>query len=396
MEIPMFLSKRSLMSIPMAAAAVLAGCGGKEAGKQAAPPAPPAAVTAVKIAAGSLPEEYEATGTVRARTTSVLSARLMGHIREVRVQAGDMVKSGQVVAVIEAREVETALRQAQAARSEATGAKPEVDNAIAAAQAQRDLARATFKRMKTLFDEKSITSQEFDEVSAKLRMAEANHRMALAKREQLEARIGQAGEAIAQVEIQREYAEVKAPFDGVVIERRAEPGMLASPGMPVAVVEQAGAYRLEAAVEESRLGRIRTGMPVTVRLDAFGREIKSTVAEVVPALDPASRTFTVKINLGAVPGLRSGLFGRARFRFGERQALTVPAAALIEDGAVARVFAIEGDRARSRMVTTGARHGDRLEILSGLREGDLVIAPRPPGLADGAAVEVRRPAQGVN
>jgi multidrug efflux pump subunit AcrA (membrane-fusion protein) len=390
MEIPMFSSNRSLILIPAAAAAILAGCGGKEAEKKAPSPAKPVAVTTVKLAPAKLPEVYEATGTVRARTTSVLSARLMGHIREVRVQAGDTVKAGQVVAVIDAREIETALRQAQAARNEATSAAPEVDNAIAAAKAQLDLAQATFKRMKTLYDEKSITSQEFDEVSAKLRMAEANHQMALAKREQLQAKIRQASEAIAQIEIQREYAEVKAPFDGVVVERRAEPGMLAAPGMPIAVVEQAGVYRLEAAVEESRLGKIRPGMPVTVRLDAFDREIKSTVAEVVPALDPASRTFTVKINLGAAPGIKSGLFGRALFHFGERDALAVPASALVEDGSVVRVFVVEQDRARSRMVSTGVRAGGSVEILSGLREGETVIAPRPAGLADGAPVEAAR------
>lgn len=386
----MFSSNRSLILIPAAAAAILAGCGGKEAEKKAPSPAKPVAVTTVKLAPAKLPEVYEATGTVRARTTSVLSARLMGHIREVRVQAGDTVKAGQVVAVIDAREIETALRQAQAARNEATSAAPEVDNAIAAAKAQLDLAQATFKRMKTLYDEKSITSQEFDEVSAKLRMAEANHQMALAKREQLQAKIRQASEAIAQIEIQREYAEVKAPFDGVVVERRAEPGMLAAPGMPIAVVEQAGVYRLEAAVEESRLGKIRPGMPVTVRLDAFDREIKSTVAEVVPALDPASRTFTVKINLGAAPGIKSGLFGRALFHFGERDALAVPASALVEDGSVVRVFVVEQDRARSRMVSTGVRAGGSVEILSGLREGETVIAPRPAGLADGAPVEAAR------
>ncbi len=382
----MFSSKRFLILF----AAALAGCGGKAPETKSAAPAKPVSVSAVQASLARLPEVYEAAGTVRARTTSILSARLMGHIREVRVQAGDSVKAGQVVAVVDAREIETALRQAQAARNEARSAMPEVDNGIAAAKAQLDLAQATFKRMKTLFDEKSITDQEFDEVAAKMRMAEANHKMALAKREQLQARIRQANEAIAQIEIQREYAEVKAPFDGIVIERKAEPGMLASPGMPIAVVEQAGAYRLEAAIEEGRLGKIRPGLPVTVRLDAFDREFKSSVSEIVPALDPGSRTFTVKINIAGAAGVRSGQFGRARFQFGERPALAIPASALAEDGATLKVYVVEQGRARARMVTAGARSGDMVEILSGLTEGDSVIAPRPAGLADGAPVEIGR------
>ncbi len=206
----------------------------------------------VKAVRQELPEVYEATGTVKARVTTALSARLMGHIREIRVQVGDRVSAGQVVAVIDAREIETAVRQAEAARQEAQGALPEVENAIAAAQAQLDLAKATYNRMKSLADQKSITPQEFDEASARLRMAEANLKMAEAKRTQLQQKIRQADEGVAQVNIQKGYSQVTSPFAGIVLERKAEPGSLAAPGTPIVVVEQTGSYRLEAAVEEAR------------------------------------------------------------------------------------------------------------------------------------------------
>ena len=106
--------------------------------------------------------------------------------------------------------------------------------------------------MKPLFDDKSITAQEFDEVTAKRDMARANLAMAQAKRRQLESRIQQATEAVAQAETQKGYLTITAPFTGIVIERKAEPGMLASPGQPILVLEQAGGYRLEAAIEEGR------------------------------------------------------------------------------------------------------------------------------------------------
>jgi len=380
---------RKLLWIP-AALIVLAGCGGKVAGK-AQPETPGRAiqVTLARADLRTIADTYEATGTVRARVTSVLSARVMGYLREVRFQAGDSVKPGQVVAVLDAKEIETGLKQAQAARSEARSVMPEMDNAIAAAKAQLDLANATSKRMQTLFEQRSITNQEFDEVTAKRRMAQANYEMALAKRTQLEQKIRQADEAVAQAAVMKSYTEVLAPFAGTVVERKAEPGMLAAPGTPILVIEQSGGYRLETAVEEAQFGAIRPGVAVKVTLDAFRKEVDARVGEVVPALDPGSRTFTAKIDLpGGLP-VRSGMYGRARFPLGEKQALVVPAAVIVEQGQVQRVYVAEGGEARGRLITAGARFDGQAEVLSGLSAGEQVIAPVPAGLEDGSRIEVK-------
>jgi len=369
-------------------AAGLAGCGGEKPAPRKAEPGPAVRATVVRLAEETVPDVYEATGTVRARVSSVLAARVMGYLREVRVQAGDTVQPGQVIAVIEAREIDSGLKQAEAARDEARSALPEVDNAIAAAKAQLELAEATHRRMKSLFDQKSITQQEFDEVEARLRMARANHEMAVAKRAQLEQKIRQAESAVAQAAAMKGYMEITAPFRGIVVERKAEPGMLAAPGMPIAVVEQAGGYRLEAAVEENRIKAVKPGMAVEVLIDALGTSVQGRVEEIVPALDPGSRSFTVKIGLSGGL-LRSGMFGRARFPMGERKALLVPASAIVRQGQVEQVFVVENGVAKSRLVTTGAARGERVEALSGLRAGESVVAPVPANLADGSRVEVR-------
>ncbi len=369
-------------------AAGLAACGGAKEPARKAEALPSVRVQTVKLAEETVPEIYEATGTVRARVSSVVGARVMGYLREVRVQAGDTVQPGQVIAVIEAREIDSGLKQAEAAREEARNALPEVENAIAAARAQLDLAEATHRRMKSLFDQKSITQQEFDEAEARLRMARANHEMALAKRAQLEQKIRQAESGVAQAAAMKGYTEITAPFRGVVVERKAEPGMLAAPGMPIALIEQSAGYRLEAAVEEARLGRIRPGMSVEVVLDALGAPQQGRVEEIVPALDPGSRSFTVKIALSGGL-LRSGMFGRARFALGERKALLVPASAVVRQGQVEQVYVVENGAARARLVTTGAAHNGRLEALTGLRSGDAIVVAPPANLRDGSPVEVR-------
>jgi RND family efflux transporter MFP subunit len=185
------------------------------------------------------------------------------------------------------------------------------------------------------------------------------------------------------------YTEVAAPFAGTVVERKAEAGTLAAPGMPLVVLEQAGGYRLEAAVEENRIGKVRRGMAVEVDLDSGGGPMEARIEEIAPAMDAGSRSFTVKIGLrGGL--LRTGMFGRVRIPMGEKKALTVPAGALVRQGQVEKVFVTEGGVARMRLVTVGSTRGGSVEILSGLSAGEQVAAPVPAGLEDGSKVEVRQ------
>jgi RND family efflux transporter MFP subunit len=380
---------KTALAVPtIAVLLLLAGCGSKEP-EGAAANAAPTTVHAVTVRTAAWPNIYEATGTLRARTSAVLSSKAVGYVREVHVSAGDRVREGQLLVALDARDLDAGYRQAEAARDEARGAVPEADNAIAGAKASLDLAKSTYKRMKELFDKDSISSQEFDEATARTKVAQSGYEMALAKRAQLDAKIAQAGQALASAGVMRSYAQITAPFAGTVTAKSVDPGVLAAPGVPLLTIERDGAYRLEAAVEESKLTLIRNGQPVTVMLDALARPIEGRVSEIVPTIDSASRSFTVKIDLPAVAGLRSGLFGRARFALGMRPVLAVPGGAVSERGQLASVFVADGGHARARFVTLGQRTQDAVEILSGLNPGESVVFPAPAGLADGAPVEVR-------
>jgi len=380
---------RLLYSVPVLALAVLAGCGDhpqRPAQEKAGPPTP---VTALTISASDWPALYEAVGTVRARVSAAISAKVMGYVRDVRVQPGDRVTAGQLLVSIDSRDLDAQTEAAGATVNEARSALPEAENAVASAKANLDLAQATFNRMQDLYRKKSISDQEFDEASAKLKMAQASHEMALSKRSQVQARIRQAEAGQISAEVMRSYAEIKAPFAGVVTEKRVNAGDLTAPGAPLLTIEQESSYRLEVNVEESRIGSIRSGAPVTVVLDALDRTLEVRVSEVVPAVDAASRAFVVKVNLPPLAQLRSGLFGRAQFRLGTRPVLAVPADAVRESGQVQTVLVLADSVARARLVTLGQRSREQVEVLSGLNAGDRVIHPLPAGLADGARVEVR-------
>ena len=367
----------------------LTGCGEGPQAKRAKPEPRAVGVTTVSVATETWPSLYEATGTVRARISTPISAKLMGYVREVKVQVGDRVREGQLLVTLDARDLDVSSRRAEAARESVRSAMPEADSAVAVAKANLDLAQVTFGRMQDLWQKKSISNQEFDEAVAKLKAAQASYEMSRARRLQLNARLAEVVQEVSSTEVTRSYANVVAPFAGVVIARSIEPGSLAMPGSPLMTIERAGALRFEASVEESRLGTIHIGQPVSVRFDSLNRTIEARVSEVSPAVDASSRTYTVKIDLPNIESLRSGVFGRAAFPSGSRSILAIPADAVAESGQLQSVIVVDGGRAHTRLITVGQAMKGRLEVLSGLNAGDRLIFPVPRDLADGARVEVR-------
>ena len=380
--------RRTAIILAVGAAGWLAACAGEQHVRETVK-LPSVSVQTAAAREVEWRSTYEAVGNVQARTTATLSSKVMGYVREIKADAGDRVRAGQELIVLDSRDLDAGYGQARAGLAEARSAMAEVENAIAAAQAQQELAEATFRRMEDLHAKKSVTEQEYDEASAKLRMAKASREMAVSRKDQLTEKIRQAEQALESAAVLKSYAAIAAPFDGTIIARTADPGTLAAPGMPLLTIERAGSYRLEARVAESWLPRIRPGQEVEVELDAFQRKLSARVSEIVPAVDAASRAFIVRINLPAAADLRSGLFGRAKFGREPRKVVAVPAAAVVMRGQVQSVYAIKEGVARNRLVKLGEERDGWAEVLSGLSAGEQVVSPVPAGLADGAPVEVR-------
>jgi RND family efflux transporter MFP subunit len=325
-------------------------------------------VPVVAVQDTDVPDLLEAAGTVRAAQTSDLASQLMGNIVEIRAREGDRVQRGQVLAVIDDS-------QPRAAVDRATAAGVGAQQQLVAANSDLVLAESTLKRYQNLYDRKSLSPQEFDEVKAR-------QQATLARRDMAQAGQAQAQAALKQAKTSLDYTRIRAPFDGVVTEKKADSGTLASPGMPIFTVEDVRRYRLEVAVNESDLRYVRTGGQVAVAIDALDNaELKGKVVQIIPAADPASRAFLVKIDLPTDPRLRSGLFGRARFSRGERQALLIPRTAVVERGQLQGVFVLDQNKIASlRYVTLGKSSGSEIEVLTGLQGGEWLVAK--PGELD--------------
>ena len=340
---------------------VLAGCT-NERRAETAPPETVGNISVIVAQKTTVPDWLEAVGTVRAAQTSQVSSQTMGNIREVRAHEGDRVQSGQLLATIDDAQPRSTVDQATAA---ATAAEQDVS----AADSDLGLAQTTLKRYQQLYERKSVSPQEFDEVKARYQSAEARRDVARAGQ-------AQANAALAQARTSLGYTRVRAPFAGVVTEKKADRGTLASPGMPIFTIEDTRSYRLEAQVDESDIRLVHVGQVAPAMIDSLGdTQLSGKIVQIVPAADPASRSFLVKVELPADTRLHSGLFGRAQFARGDRSALLIPRTSLLERGQLEGVYVLDANQvAELRYVTLGKSAGEKVEVLSGLQEGDKMVA----------------------
>jgi len=304
-------------------------------------------VSLVEVKSTTVPIRVEVTGQVAAIFQATLSSRIQGTIDKLLVREGTKVSKGQVLVRLDSRDLQADLARANA----------DIEN-----------AKAHLDRMDQLYTQDAVSKQEMENATRAYRVAEANRKA---------------------VEAQLSYTVVKAPFDGVITEKDVEAGELASPGQPLLKMEDPRRLRLEATVAEGDLKSVSNGDNIPVVIDALeGDVLTGTVSQVLPAGDPRTHTFMVKVDLPNTPGLKTGMFGRFQLDKGTTLTLLVPSATVVERGELTSLYAVGTDRvARLRWVKLGRRFENQVEILSGLNEGERILADGSRG-ADGALVQI--------
>lgn len=326
----------------------LPGCGQKrEAAKEKITSLPMAQVRVQAADNKSRAMTEEVVGTVRAKLHATLEAKLSGRINKMPVVLGQQVKAGELMARLDAAEINARLEQAEAALE----------------QSERD-----WKRVSALFEQQAATRSEYEAAQSRNRVAKG---------------------AVAEAKAMLSYVEVVSPFDGVVTKKWADVGDLAAPGKPLLSIEDPAALQLEADVPQAIASQIQHDARLGARVDGVSGELTGTVSEIAPVADSVSRTFRIKLDLATQPGLRSGQFARLLVPVGESQTMRVPASAVVERGQLKIVFAVANQHAQMHLVKTGKRIGDEIEILSSLHSGDRVVIDVAAQLTDGQPVEAK-------
>lgn len=354
------MKKNNLFILTLVMAVTFIACSKREETAHEAPKAPVVKVYVAKVGKSDIPQFTESVGTVKASREATVASKIMGSVARINFKEGDRVKEGTVLVEIDDREITAQLEQAQAAVTEAT--------------ASYRNAEINLKRMKSLLEQKSVTQQQVDNAVMQFDMAKA--------------RTGQAHANVGALKVMLGYAMVSAPFDGVITGKEIEKGEMVSPGRPLFSLTDDRVLRLEAEIRESEIKEVKAGSAIDVGVDALDKVLEGKVSQIVPSGDPATHSFLVKIDLPWAEGLLPGMFGRAYISKGMTESLLVPKSALIEKGQLTGVFVVKEKRAGYRMIKTGMVSGDKVEVLSGLTEGEEVAVSNVEKLSDGSPVEV--------
>jgi membrane fusion protein (multidrug efflux system) len=294
-----------------------------------------------------------ASGEVASARDTVVSSRVMARIEAIRATAGSRVEEGDVLVVLDARDLKAGVGEA--------------DEALRSAQASLELARSEAARVRALFESGVASQRQLDQVTSELRAAEAS--------------VGRLTEAREQSRAQLSFAEIRAPVSGRVVDRLAEPGDTATPGTPLLRIYDPTLLRVEVPVRESLAVHLRVGQSLGVEIPSMNEHSEGVIDEIVPLADPGARTLLVKVRLRKEDErLLAGLYARVAIPAGQRRRLLVPSGAVQEIGQLSYVEVVtEADGRERRLVTTGRQEpDDRIEILSGLEPAKSVWVPRPP------------------
>jgi RND family efflux transporter MFP subunit len=396
------------LGIVLLALSLLAGCSGfgskaSQDGKESAAPSEPAvAVTVVAIEARDMERPVFAVGTLDPNAEVVVVNQVEGPIEKVLVNLGDAVEAGQTLATIDTRELDLSLRQQRAALDQELARVGLTDenavfdesstSQVRSARAAFDDARLSLERARKLYDENLVSRQLLDQAQARHDTADAA--LYAAKDAVRNIRAGIAAKRAALDLAAKKLADsrVVAPFAGFVKEKIAADGQFLKNGSPVVVLVQNNPLRLRVEVPESAIQTVRPGRTVHFNVDAWpDRQFEGKIAHVAPILDEQSRTLRLEATVNNDAGLlKPGLFARVTIQTGRREkALVAPAEAIFTVAGLEKVFIVEENRVTERLVRSGVRVADRIEILEGVKEGERVAVSNLGNLQQGREVAVQ-------
>ncbi len=302
-----------------------------------------------------VPEVISADGVVEAVRQSTLASQIAGQIVELTVKVGDSVKPGQVVARIDPRAAEQAVAGSQ--------------SQVAEARAGLNNALRNYERSKELYSKKFLSMAALDQ-------AELDYKAAQARLAALQANAGQASTA-------RTYANIIAPYGGVVAATPIELGDMATPGRALVTVFDPANMRVIATLSQSSLHKVKLDQPVRVEVPALSRSVTAQRVTVIPLADSRTHTIKLRLDLGRVGALLPGQFARAYFVTGVARRLLIPQQAVLRRSEVTAVYVVgAGAAPQLRQIRAGDVSADGyVEVLAGVREGERVaLDPVKAGL----------------
>ena len=300
------------------------------------------------------PLSEPAAGTIHAVHKTTIGSKLLSRVVEVNLKAGDKIRKGDVLIRLDDSDLRAKLQQANAA--------------VTSAEAVRTQAVADERRYAQLVKSRTISREEYDRVVATLQSAEANLRGAEA--------------AVNETQATLDWATIRSPIDGVVIDKEVYTGDMVTPGQQLVTLFDPTQMQLVASVRESLAQELQLGQSIEVQIKGLSKRCQGTISEIVPEAQSASRSFQVKVTGPCPPGIYTGMFGRIFIPLADERVLVIPRRAVQSVGQLQLVDVIDDGKPARRAIRTGRTFGDDVEVLSGLDKGEQVVVPPASGPAE--------------
>lgn len=313
------------------------------------------AVSSQTVVLGEVPLTSVVPGAVVPDQKAKIASRIMGYIKNFDVKVGQKVKRGDLLFSIDSTDVNSQIEQASSGYQQAVAALKD--------------AKLDYDRFSQLYADNSVSKQQFDKISLQFQVAQQN--------------LAAAQSGLTQAKAQLKYAHVKAPFDGVIVEKLADAGDLAAPGHPIVMIENLSSLSVQTEAAEDLFAVLRPGDEAEIRMDGQAEPLVGTIYTLVSSANAKTRTHTVKLSLPEINNVNSGTFARVSFKRGERQTILVPSSALVVRSGIEGVFVIQDGRAYFRMVRSGQKLNDQVEIQAGLNLGDEIVTSGQMSLLNG-------------
>jgi len=314
------------------------------------------------VSRGSINESVTLTGSLKAKEQVDVMPRLTGRITRISVDTGHAVQQGALIAVIEDDEMAQQVERAKASINVAQAT-------VTQREAELKQTKAALDRNRHLLDTGLLSRQEFETI-------ETRHTVAQSQLELARAQLRQSEAELRELNIRLDQTRIYSPLTGYVAERQVDVGALVNPSTPIVTVVNTNTMVIQANAPERDIARIKPGSPAVITFDSLpGQQYEGRVLRISPLLDPQTRNGIVEIEIPNRGGVLKGeMFARAELNLGTtHESALVPRDALVYRGDQPGVYLIENETARFRPVETGLTQGDRVEVLSGLKEGELVI-----------------------
>ena len=361
------------------------------------------ALDAYAVRSQPLVQTVVATGRVMNLSRVQVGSEVAGVVLERRVQEGDRVSAGDVLAVLRADDLQAQLRQAQAALALLEQSnRPQAQAALRQAEVQLAQAQRETARRKTLLDQQLIARETYEQAAQAEAVARAGaerarlsvQALADGSPEQMQAR-----EQVAAARAALDKAQIRAVADGVVLSRNAEPGDAVQPGTVLFELASDGPTELRVPIDEKNLQVLAVGQPAQCVADAYpGQPFAATVSLIAPAVDSARGAVDVRLSVAPVPDyLRQDMTVSVNIQTGRNEAaLVLPNDAVLgNEGGPRAVWVVRDQRAHKVNVVLGLRGTTQSQVNAGLKAGDTVLAHAPDGLREGQRVRPRLIAQGT-